>query len=200
MIGYLKGRLLSKEPSLAVIDVNGVGYEIEIPVSTYYDLGAAGSEAQLHIHTHVRADAIVLFGFTSLGERSLFKRLISISGVGPKTALLILGGMGPADLLAAVEADDFRKIVQVPGIGKKTAERLVLELRDKLPELKAELDIEISVTGIAGTLKQDVVSALVNLGYKRKYAQEVADQAIRSAPDEHDFGVVLRSALALLTK
>lgn len=181
------------------MDTGGVGYEVFIPVSTFYELGDEGSPVELHIHTHVRDDAIELYGFITPGERALFRRLIAISGVGPKTALAILSGIGPGDLLSAVEAGEPGRIVQIPGIGKKTAERLVLELKDRLPELQAELEVEVVAQGSRGAVKRDVASALMNLGYKRREAERAAETALKEAEGEVDFGELFRAALAILT-
>lgn len=202
MIAWLKGILLSKSPSLIVINVSGVGYLVEVPLSTYYELGAIETEVELHIQTQVREDAITLYGFSTTGEKSLFKKLISINGVGPKLALSIIGSMGPGDFLNAVDQGDFVRLTQIPGIGKKTAQRLVVELKDKLKELKSELDVSPELVGDLPntTLQLDIVSALENLGYK----QNIAEQAVRSAlaenPDSSDFQSILRKALSLLTK
>lgn len=199
MIAYLQGRLLAKEPTRAVIETGGVGYEVFIPVTTFYELGKEGEEALLHIHTHVRDDAIELYGFNSHPERSLFRRLISISGVGPKLALSVLSGMAPADLLSAVEAGEYHWIVQIPGIGKKTAERLVLELKDKLPDLRLELEVTAPAPGTPAALKKDLISALVNLGYKRRDAEKAAEAAIKKSEAEAGFSEMLKRALAELT-
>ena len=199
MIGYLRGRLLAKEPNEAIVDAGGVGYRLTIPVSTFYELGEVGGEARLHVLTLVRDDSIALYGFISRGEKDLFQRLIAISNVGPKTALAILSGMGPADLLEAVESEEYHRIAQTPGIGRKTAERLVLELRDKLPELRAELEVEAPARSAAGALKADVVSALINLGYRRREVDKAADWALKHRGDEDDFGSVFKAALARLT-
>lgn len=198
MIGYLRGRLLSKEPTHAIVEAGGVGYRVMIPLSTFYELGEEGTETELHIHTHVRDDAIELYGFPTTGERSLFRRLIGISGVGPKLALAIIGGTGPADLLNAIDEGDYARIAQIPGIGKKTAERLVLELRDKLPEMRSELHAEADALSPASALKVDLVSALVNLGYRRRDAEKAAEGAVQNAGEDTDFGDALKTALAIL--
>ena len=199
MIAYLRGRLLSKEPTQVIVETGGVGYLVLIPVSTFYELGDEGAEVRLHIHTNVREDAIELFGFGSSSERTLFRKIISISGVGPKMALAILSGMEPPDLLAAVESGEYHRIVQIPGIGKKTAERLVLELRDKLTELRAELEVGEPALGTGAALKRDLISALSNLGYKRRDAERAAEKAAKNLGAEGDFGAALKLALAELT-
>jgi Holliday junction DNA helicase RuvA len=198
MIGYLRGRLLSKEPMQAVIEAGGVGYQVFIPLSAFYNLGDNGSQVELHIHTHVREDAIELYGFPTTGERSLFRRLIAISGIGPKLALAVIGGTGPAELLNAIDEGDYTRLVQIPGIGRKTAERLVMELRDRLPELRSALDAGAAALSPVSALKIDLVSALVNLGYRRKDAERAAEDAVKNAVDGAEFSVVLKGALAIL--
>ena len=202
MIAWLKGTLISKSTSFIVIDVNGVGYLVEVPLSTYYELGATGSPAELHIQTQVREDAITLYGFITSGEKSLFKKLISINGVGPKLALSIIGSMGPAEFLTAVDQGDFIQLTQIPGIGKKTAQRLVVELKDKLKELQADLDISPdSMADLPSTtLQLDIVSALENLGYKQQIAEQAVRKALLENPENEDFQQVLKKALAILTK
>lgn len=200
MIGYLSGRLLSKEPSQIVLETGGVGYLVEVPLSTYYELGGPGSEAALHIHTYVREDAIALFGFKTTGERSLFRRLIAISGVGPKLALAIIGGMGPAEFLAAIDGSDLIRIVQIPGIGRKTGERLILELKDRIPELQAEMDLEPAAATLSGSKRRDLLSALENLGYKHKDAEKAIQIALAKIGDDADFEETLKQALAVLIR
>lgn len=200
MIAYLKGRVLSKEPSSVVIETGGVGYNVEVPLSTYYELGDAGSEAELLIHTHVREDAFLLYGFNTAGERSLFRRLIGISGVGPKLALAIIGGMGSSEFLGSVEVGDIGRIVQIPGVGKKTAERLIVELKDKMTELKSELQVELDVTVVQpSSIQLDVISALENLGYKRSVADKAARSALTELGEDCTFEELLKRTLANLT-
>lgn len=200
MIGFIRGRIVSKEPGQVIVETGGIGYQVLIPLSTYYQLGGGGDEVQLHVHTLVRDDAIELFGFTSRGEKTLFRRLIAISGVGPRIALAILSGLGPGDLLAAVEEGETDTIRQVPGVGRKTAERLVLELRDKLPDLRSELESDSLRAGSpADALKLDIISALVNLGYKRRDAQRATGRVLADGSENIDFGAALRAALAELT-
>ena len=168
MIGYLRGKLISKEVTQAIVETGGVGYLLHIPLSTFYELGEEGGDVELHVYTHVREDAIELFGFGAVGERGLFRRLIAISGIGPRLALAVIGSLGPAELLDAVENGDAARLVQIPGVGRKTADRLLLELGDKLVQLRSELEIESAGRAPAATLKADVISALENLGYKLK--------------------------------
>ena len=198
MIGYLRGTLLSKEATQAIVETGGVGYLVNIPLSTFYELGEEGDGVELHVYTHVREDAIELFGFSAVGERGLFRRLIAISGIGPRLALAVIGSLGPAELLDAVENEDAARLVQVPGVGRKTADRLLLELGDKLVQLRSELEIEAVERAPAATLKADIVSALENLGYKRKDAERAAEKAVERAGVDADFGQVIRLALSNL--
>lgn len=199
MIGYLRGTVMKKESGTLLLEVNGVGYEIDIPLSTYYQAGQEGEEAELHIHTHVREDALTLFGFASSGERTLFRKLITLSGIGPKLALAIIGGIGPGELLSAVEAGNLPAITAIPGVGKKTAERLVLELKSSVAQLRTDLG---SAAGddtavAAGGGYEDVISALENLGFKRAQAEK----ALAGIPvkEETDFEELLRLSLRQLT-
>lgn len=143
MIAHLTGTILSKQPNAVVIDVNGVGYEVTIPVSTFYELGDVGAQASLRVHTHVREDAIMLFGFRTGREKELFLRLTSVSGIGPKLGITFLSGTSPDDLIAAIRSNDLARLVSIPGVGRKTAERVVIELRDKIGQL-ALLDSDVS--------------------------------------------------------
>jgi Holliday junction DNA helicase RuvA len=199
VIAFLKGRLLSKDPTQAVIETGGVGYLVLIPLSTFYELGEEGSEVRLHVYTHLRDESIELFGFTTAAERLLFRKLITISGIGPRMALSLLSGMQPMDLLAAVEEGEYQRIVQIPGIGKKTAERLVLELRDKLPDLRADMEVSAPEPGTPAASKRDLVSALVNLGYKRRDAERAAEKAVGQAGSDTEFSDLLKRCLAQLT-
>src|SRR5829696_7409751 len=166
MIGYLQGHLLKATPEQLLLDVQGVGYEVYIPLSTYYEIERRpGEPIRLFIHTHMREDGITLFGFWTEREKALFEKLIGVGGIGPRLARVVLSGMAPDDLLAAIAAGDVARLSTIPGIGKKTAERMVLELRDKMRELAAELPER------AMPADQDVVSALVNLGYKAVQAE-----------------------------
>lgn len=177
MIAHLRGRLLTKSPSQAVIDCGGVGYDVAISVPTYSSLPAEGAEVSLHINTQVREDAIALFGFLDSDDKRLFERLITVSGIGPKLGITVLSGLPAASLVAAIRGGDHAQLVRIPGIGKKTAERVVLELKDKLDDLQGHAPAA-SGGFHAGPVADDVLSALVNLGYKRESAQKAIETAI----------------------
>jgi Holliday junction DNA helicase RuvA len=196
VIAHLSGRLLSKSPQEAVLDVHGVGYRVFIPVSTFYRLGDEGTPVSLLIHTHVREDALSLFGFESLGERALFERLIDVAGIGPKLALNILSGIEAPDLLEALRNGDIPRLTRIPGVGKKTGERLVLELKDKLPSLGAA--IRPPSAAAPPPLKEDLLSALANLGYSRGEAEKGVDRALGEDEDGR-FEDLLRRALRILS-
>ena len=202
MIGRLTGRIVECDPERVLIDVAGVGYALQVPLSTYYQLASAAERAvSLHVHTHVREDALLLFGFATREERQLFELLIEISGVGPRMALAILSGIGPEDLRRAVREQDRARLQQIPGVGRKTAERLLLELRDKIERLSAGVapagKAGPAATG-EGALRDDAVSALVNLGFPR----ERAEVAVRGTADrlgaEASLESLLRGALGRL--
>jgi Holliday junction DNA helicase RuvA len=195
VIAHLRGRLLHKKPQSAVVEVGGVGYLVTIPLGTYYRLGEVGDEVSLLTHTHVREDALSLFGFLTDSEKALFERLIEVSGVGPRLAVSILSGIEVEELVAALRASDVARLTRVPGVGKKTAERLVLELKDKVQGIVAEREVP---PGQAGTAKDDLVSALVHLGYSRPEAERGADRALRE--DGHGrFEDLLRRTLHILS-
>ena len=194
MIGYLRGCIQRKQPSEVLLDVGGVGYRIHVPLSTFYRLGDPGAEAALLVHTHVREDALQLFGFFSEQEQSLFERLIDVSGVGPRLALGILSGIEAAELVAALRAGDLARLTRIPGVGKKTAERLVVELRDKMPAAPTEPAVAASPSA----LKDDVLSALANLGYPRAQAERALERAQRQCPDAR-FEDLLRLTLRLVS-
>src|SRR5512142_2916816 len=175
MIAHLRGRLLSKHPSQAIIEAGGVGYDVVITVPTFSDLPAPGVDVALHIHTHVREDAIALYGFLAPQEKQLFEKLISVSGIGPKLAITVLS-LPAEEIVAAIRGNDVARLTRIPGIGKKTAERMVLELRDKLDSFGAA-PAAASVTPI----EEDVLSALVNLGYQRAAAERALASANRAA-------------------
>jgi Holliday junction DNA helicase RuvA len=184
MIGSLRGRVLEKQPNRVLVDVNGVGYEVFIPLSTFYDVGDEGTEIALRIHTHVREDSLQLFGFLTILERQMFERLITVSGIGPKLAIAVLSGLDTRDLLAAVQRADIARLTTIPGVGKKTAERIVLELKDRLTQLTAPPPSEVKpVTSAADRVRDDLLSALQNLGYHRPDAERAADAVLRDAPD-----------------
>lgn len=199
MIGWLRGRILELSPDTVILDVAGVGYEVHIPVSTYYRLESRdpNGEVTLYVHTHVREDSLALFGFSTPGERRLFERLIGVSGIGPKLGRVILSGMEPGDLLAALLQEDAKRLATIPGVGKKTAERLVLELRDKAAGLLEESAILPPAVG--PSRDDDVVAALVNLGYKEKAAAD-AVAAVRQNEPDTPFADALRRALKRLAR
>ena len=197
MIGFLKGRLIASSPERLLIDVGGVGYDVNIPLSTFYEIERVSAEdpVGLHIHTHVREDAIELFGFWTVREKQLFEKLIAVSGIGPKLARVILSGMAPEQLLAALAAGDIARLETIPGIGKKTAERMVVELRDRVQDLAADL-VEVAPPAVA---EDDLVEALVNLGYKPKAAIRAVGEARRDSP-EAPFSELLRLSLQRLSR
>jgi holliday junction DNA helicase RuvA len=195
VIGHLQGSILRKAPQELLLDVAGVGYRVLIPVSTFYRLGDEGARASLRIHTHVREDAFQLFGFATETEEVLFSRLIAVSGVGPKLALSILSGIEAPELVQALRRGDVPRLVRIPGVGKKTAERLVLELKDKMPAVLVGDEI---ATSPASTLADDLVSALANLGYSRPEAEKGVDRALQDEPAGR-FDDLLRRSLRLLS-
>jgi holliday junction DNA helicase RuvA len=196
MIAHLRGRLLAKHPNQAIVEAGGVGYDVTISVPTFSDLPALGGDVALHIHTHVREDALALYGFLQPSEKQIFEKLISVSGIGPKLAITILSGMPADEMASAIRSNDVAKLTRIPGIGKKTAERMVLELRDKLPQTTpGETPSMSSIT----VVEEDVLSALVNLGYQRP-AAERALSAISKNGRGVSFDVLFREALAALSK
>jgi Holliday junction DNA helicase RuvA len=198
MIAHLRGTLLEKHPNLVIVDTGGVGYEITIPVSAYSSLPETGSEVQLHIHTHVREDALSLFGFVSAADKALFEKLITVSGIGPKLAVTALGGLTAPDLAAAIREGSIELLVRIPGVGKKTAERMVLELRDKLDLLPGiARAAAASAKSAFNSTEEDVISALANFGVSRASA-EVAVTKARSASEGNDFDGLFRRALKLV--
>jgi Holliday junction DNA helicase RuvA len=181
MIAFLRGRVAEKQPNRVIIDVQGVGYDVHVPLSTFYELGEAGAEVALRVYTHVREDALQLYGFLTELERQLFERLISISGIGPKLAIAVLSGMDPRDLVTAVQRADVARLTGIPGVGKKTAERMVLELKDRL----AQIVMPVAAGGapeLAGPdrLRADLLSALQNLGYHRPQAEKAIESTVKS--------------------
>jgi holliday junction DNA helicase RuvA len=194
MIAHLRGRLLAKHPNQVIVETGGVGYDVTISVPTFSDLPGIGGEVALHIHTHVREDTIALYGFLRPAEKQLFEKLIAVSGIGPKLAITILSGMPAAEMAVAIRSNDVARLTRIPGIGKKTAERLVLELRDKLPVAAAG---EISSAPARGTVEEDVLSALVNLGYQRPAAEKALSVSGRAGDT---FEAMFKQALAVLSK
>jgi holliday junction DNA helicase RuvA len=194
MIAWLKGTVQSKSADRLVLEVAGVGYEVLIPFSTYYELGSVGASVSLHIYTHVREDALSLYGFLTTLEKRLFTMLIQVSGVGPRLAVTILSGLPVEELMRAVAEGDIVRLSRVPGIGKKTAERLVLELKDKLKPLQVEAGRDAAVPSVVSSVQSDVVSALVNLGYARPIAERAVVQTARDLPGSR-FEELLRKSL-----
>ena len=200
MIAALRGRLLEKSPTRVVVDVQGVGYEVHVPLSTYYDLAEEGGDVQLRVHTHVREDALQLYGFLTELERQMFGRLITVSGVGPKLAVAVLSGLETRDLVAAVQRADVARLTTIPGVGKKTAERIVLELKDRLTPLAVPAVEEPSpASSQSERLRVDLLSALQNLGYHRPQAEKAVDAALARAPDA-SFEGAMRGALREIGK
>jgi Holliday junction DNA helicase RuvA len=196
MIAHLRGTLLSKRPNQAIVETHGVGYDVAISVPTFSEMPAAGAEVALHIHTHVREDALSLYGFLRLAEKQLFEKLLTVSGIGPKLAITILSGMRVDEMVGAIRGGDLPRLTRIPGIGKKTAERMVLELRDKLPAATGASETSVAA---ASPTEEDVISALVNLGYQRA-ASENALRAARGGKSPQTFEVLFREALGLLSK
>jgi Holliday junction DNA helicase RuvA len=195
MIGFLRGSLLHKTPQEILLDVGGVGYRVLVPISTFCRLGEPGDQAQLHIHTHVREDQLLLYGFGTATEQELFEKLISVSGVGPKVALGVLSGIEVDDLVLAIRGNDVARLTRVPGVGKKTAERLILELKDKLGAFRAES----AAPQIHSPKRADLLSALANLGYSAAEADRAASEALRLQP-EASLGDLLRDALRAISR
>lgn len=200
MIAALEGRLTEKHPSRIVVDVQGVGYEVHVPLSTFYELGEPGSDVSLRIHTHVREETLALFGFASTLELQLFERLISVNGIGPRLALTALSGIEPPELVRSVQQGDVARLTGIPGVGKKTAERMVVELRDNLPNIASADTVPASlIKGEADDLRGDVISALLNLGYHRQLAEKAIKTALNGS-DDLVFEDLLRQALRELAR
>ncbi|MEW6733578.1 MAG: Holliday junction branch migration protein RuvA [Acidobacteriota bacterium] len=200
MIAYLNGKLLQKSTNVAIIDVAGVGYEVQIPLSTYYDLGEIGTAVALYIHTNVREDAIQLFGFRTILEKELFLKLTSVTGVGPKLALTLLSGLSAEELVRAIASGNLVQLTGIPGVGRKIAERLIMELRDKLKTLP--MDTTMVGTAAPGSdlaIKADVVSALVNLGWQQAMAEKAVNATLE-AEKQRDFQWILKQSLRRLYK
>ena len=199
MIARLKGTLADKAPNRLTVDVGGVGYDVLVPLSTFYGIGEPGAAVALRIHTHVREDVIALYGFASALEQDLFERLISISGIGPKLALAVLSGIDPGDLVRAIRTQDVARLTRIPGVGKKTAERIGLELKDRLPHPAASAAGQPATVIPGEDLRNDLLSALTNLGYKGQVAEKAVDAAIRKTPDP-TFEAALRDILRGMTR
>lgn len=194
MIARLFGRIADKQPNRLIVDVSGVGYDVQVPLSTYYVAADVGGEMALRIHTHVREDQLALFGFATELELTMFERLIAVSGIGPKLALAVLSGIEPRELAGAVQRNDLARLTAIPGVGKKTAERICVELRDRLPKA-----IEAAPASPDDSLREDLVSALGNLGYHRLAIDKVLDKLLTTAGGRR-FEDVLRAALKDLAR
>ena len=198
MIAHLRGTLLEKHPNAVIVDVGGVGYEITIPVSAFSSLPEKDQPVRLHIHTHVREDTLALFGFVSAADKALFEKLITVSGIGPKLAITAMSGLTAADLAAAIRSGSIEQLVRIPGVGKKTAERMVLELRDKLDLLGAPPRAPAAAPKSAfAQTEEDVISALTNFGANRASAEAAVTKA-RSGQESNDFDPLFRRALKLV--
>jgi len=196
MIAHLRGTLLEKHPNQVIVDAGGVGYDVTIPISTYSALPDAGAQVQLRIHTHVREDALDLFGFLTSEEKSIFEKLISVSGIGPSLAVKILSGMATADLIPAIRHGSVEHLVRIPGVGKKTAERIVLELKDKLEGIGPAPATPVAMPALSA-VDRDVLSALMNLGCNRA-AAEAAIRKAKTAGGSDDFEPLFRKSLELV--
>jgi len=200
MIAHLSGTLLSKQATSVIVDVSGVGYEVTIPLSTFYDLEDPGSTVQLRIYTHVREDALQLYGFKTARERELFLKIISVTGIGPKLGITLLSGMSADEMIASIRTNNLARLTLIPGVGRKTAERLIMELREKVAELSsAQLEEEfgakpeVSAEPTEDAVRADALSALLNLGYQRSGAEKAIDSALGEGGDITVESVLRRS-------
>jgi Holliday junction DNA helicase RuvA len=196
MIAHLRGKLLAKHPNQVIVETTGVGYDVTISVPTFSELPSLGAEVALHIHTHVREDALALYGFVRAAEKVLFEKLITVSGIGPKLAITILSGMPADDMVGAIRGNDVARLTRIPGIGKKTAERMVLELRDKLPETAPTT---VTAAAPISATEEDVLSALVNLGYQRGAAEKALETTMKNGKGG-SFDALFRATLGALSK
>lgn len=205
MIAYLQGKLLEKQATSVIVETNGVGYEVSIPLSTFYELGEEGSDVSLRIYTHVREDTLQLFGFRTTRERELYLKLISVQGIGAKSGISMLSGMSADEIVTAIRTDNLARLTSIPGVGKKTAERLVIELRDKLNDFTSQATQEKLAAGgqqselPADAVLDDALSALINLGYQRNAAEKALKQAVKDGT-EMSVQKLLRKSLQLLAK
>jgi holliday junction DNA helicase RuvA len=206
MIAHLSGKLIDRHATSVVIDVGGVGYEVTIPVTTFYDLEEAGQTVSLRVYTHVREDTLQLFGFKTLRERELFQMLISVTGIGPKSAVAMLSGMSADEIITAIRTNNLARLTSIPGVGRKTAERVVLDLRDKMAALSSpaleEQFASQTATGAAASedvLREHPLSALMNLGYQRAAAEKAITQAVQEGGDL-SVELILRRSLRTLSK
>ena len=199
MISRLSGLVAEKTPNRVVVDVAGVGYDVLVPLSTFYVLGETGTAVTLRIHTHVREDVIALYGFITRLEQDLFERLIAINGIGPKLALAVLSGIEPGELIRAVRTQDVARLTRIPGVGKKTAERIGLELKDRLPSSLQGPETAPAPSTPGDQLRDDLLSALVNLGYQRPVADKALDKVLKDQPPRR-FEDALKDVLRALMK
>jgi len=197
MIAHLRGKLITRHPNLVVLETAGVGYSVTVSVPTFSQLPSLGSEVALHIHTHVREDQLALYGFIRPEEKQLFEKLITVSGIGPKLAVTILSGMPADEMINAIRSNDLARLTKIPGVGRKTAERMVLELRDKLVPVDGAEQVQ-AIPSLSAT-QEDVLSALMNLGFQRPAAEKALAQTARNG-DAESFDALFRGALGLITK
>ena len=195
MIGYLKGILIEKKPNTVLLDVHGVGYTVNIPVSTFYDLPEEGREQTLFIYTQVREDILALYGFRTTTEKLLFEKLISVSNVGPKMAISFLSGMTAQELIPAIQRQDIVRLTSIPGVGRKTAERVCMELREQIPALLSEVALPTEEKPV----REDLISALVNLGYHRSVSERAVKTVLDQVTTDASFEVLLRSSLQIIS-
>ena len=199
MIAFLRGQVLDKQPNRLIIDVQGVGYALHIPLSTYYNVGEPGTEVELRVYTHVREEALQLYGFLTTLEQEVFEHLIGVNGIGPKLALAVLSGMENAEfIVGCVQRGDVTQLTRIPGVGKKTAERIVLELKDRLTKLISASDLAV-LSASETKLRDDLISALLNLGYHRPLAQKAVDVVVNKGSDV-GFEEALKSTLQELSR
>ena len=199
MIALLRGTLVDKAPNRVIVDVNGVGYDVQVPLSTFYGLGEAGAPVSLRVHTHVREDAIALFGFATPLELELFERLIAVNGIGPRLALAVLSGIEPGELVRAIRLQDVARLTAIPGIGKKTAERIGLEMKDRIPAALQTAGAAVATLTPGDQMRDDLVSALLNLGYQRPLAERALESSLQQSP-ELGFEAALKETLRRLMK
>ena len=199
MIAHIQGGLNFKSPEYLIIDVDGIGYEVQVPLTTFYDLPEVGSTVALHIHTHVREDALQLYGFQSREEKQLFVRLMSVAGIGPRLAVNILSGITPVELAQTLLQGDLARLISIPGVGRKTAERMMVELRDKVSTFVLSQDVAIPAVQTADeAMIEDALSALVNLGYKKGLAKRAIDEAQQRLQEEATLEILLKESLRSL--
>jgi Holliday junction DNA helicase RuvA len=199
MIAFLRGRVVEKQPNRLIVDVGGVGYDVAVPLSTFYTIGESGAEISLRVHTHVREDQLALYGFATVLELTVFERLVAISGIGPKLALAVLSGIEPRELIVALQRNDVARLTRIPGVGKKTAERIVLELRDRLPKAMEAVATGAAPLAPVDELRDDLTSTLINLGYHRQAIDKTLERLLQDQPGA-DFQDTLRAALKDLSR